>query len=392
MAKGKHGPRSSSAQVRHGVNRSGTSVTKQEPTRAAANTANQEPRSTPAPAQAAAGAGERLASTAKPEPPQAAAGAGRQLAAPAAREPRAVTNQGQQRTASGARPQGRGAPRRRLQRTPWWRQSGTLISAAVVAVLIVVVIFVFAAYKPGGGAQSGSGTAQTAPTSVVSAVTGVSSQVSSAVGTGGLADPLQAVSGAAILKGSSGKPELLYMGAEYCPYCAAERWSMIVALSRFGTFKNLGLTTSSSTDVYPNTATFTFYKSSYSSPYLSFASVEETTRNPQTPLQTPTAQQQQLMSQYDAPPYSQSSGGIPFVDIGNQYVTSGAGYSPQLLAGLSQQQIAAKLSNPHDPVTQAIVGNANYLTAAICQMTGQQPGAVCSSASIQHIEQQLPKR
>ena len=26
---------------------------------------------------------------------------------------------------------------------------------------------------------------------------------------------------------ANGKPEMLYMGAEYCPYCAAERWAMI---------------------------------------------------------------------------------------------------------------------------------------------------------------------
>ena len=38
---------------------------------------------------------------------------------------------------------------------------------------------------------------------------------------------------------ANGKPEVLYMGAEYCPYCAAERWAMIVALSRFGTFSGL---------------------------------------------------------------------------------------------------------------------------------------------------------
>ena len=36
-----------------------------------------------------------------------------------------------------------------------------------------------------------------------------------------------------------GKPEVLYIGAEYCPYCAAERWAMVQALSRFGTFSNL---------------------------------------------------------------------------------------------------------------------------------------------------------
>ena len=38
---------------------------------------------------------------------------------------------------------------------------------------------------------------------------------------------------------SGGKPEVLYMGAEYCPFCAAERWAMVVALSRFGTFSGL---------------------------------------------------------------------------------------------------------------------------------------------------------
>ena len=41
---------------------------------------------------------------------------------------------------------------------------------------------------------------------------------------------------------ASGKtvPEILYMGAEYCPYCAAQRWSTIIALSRFGKFSGLG--------------------------------------------------------------------------------------------------------------------------------------------------------
>ena len=34
----------------------------------------------------------------------------------------------------------------------------------------------------------------------------------------------------------TGKPEVLFVGAEYCPFCAAERWPLIVALSRFGHF------------------------------------------------------------------------------------------------------------------------------------------------------------
>jgi Domain of unknown function (DUF929) len=29
-----------------------------------------------------------------------------------------------------------------------------------------------------------------------------------------------------------GQPELLYIGADWCPYCASEQWAMIVALTR----------------------------------------------------------------------------------------------------------------------------------------------------------------
>ena len=76
------------------------------------------------------------------------------------------------------------------------------------------------------------------------------------------------------------------MGAEYCPYCAAERWGMIVALSRFGTFTGLQTTHSAAKDgagnaeVYPNTATWTFVHSSYTSKYLTFTPVEMNTNIP----------------------------------------------------------------------------------------------------------------
>src|SRR5438270_1263439 len=31
------------------------------------------------------------------------------------------------------------------------------------------------------------------------------------------------------------KPVFLFVGAQYCPFCAAERWAVVKALSRFGT-------------------------------------------------------------------------------------------------------------------------------------------------------------
>ena len=41
------------------------------------------------------------------------------------------------------------------------------------------------------------------------------------------------------------------------------------------------------------------------------------------------------------------------------------------------------------PVTQGIVGSANWITATICKVTGKQPAAVCSDPMIERLEQQL---
>jgi thiol-disulfide isomerase/thioredoxin len=190
-----------------------------------------------------------------------------------------------------------------------------------------------------------------------------------------------------ILRDATGKPVITYIGAEYCPYCAAERWALAVALSRFGTFSNLSGTHSSSTDVYPDTQTLSFYGSSYSSPYVSFNTVEGATNeqiNGAYPtLQTPTAQQNTLLSRYD------SSGNIPFLDIGNRYVITGASYSPQVLRGLSRTQIAGQLNDPSSAVAQAIDGAANNITAAICVVTGNVPSSVAGTPTIAAIEKNL---
>ncbi len=200
------------------------------------------------------------------------------------------------------------------------------------------------------------------------------------------------VSGSALTSG--GKPEFLYIGAEYCPYCAAQRWPMIIALSRFGTFSGLSTIHSSSTDAYPNTPTWTFYGSHYTSKYLTFVSVEETknyrignTTNTSVnyvPLQTPTSAQQSLLTKYDP---NQS---IPFLDIGGKYVGVGNPnpYGPQDLQGMSWTQVAAALRNPSSTIAQGALGTANYLTAAICKLTGNQPASACTPA-IKALEAKL---
>ncbi len=188
-------------------------------------------------------------------------------------------------------------------------------------------------------------------------------------------------------------PQIVYYGAEYCPYCAAERWATIVALSRFGKFTGLQTMASSPSDVAPNTPTFTFVKASYSSKYIVFTSVESADVN-RNPLQTPTKLEQALLTKYDSAAFFPSLSGnnnlpIPFLDLGNQFLISGASYDPGILAGQTREQIAAGLKSATSPITQAILAAANYQTAAICLLTGGKPGNVCTSAGVKAAAKKL---
>ena len=271
-----------------------------------------------------------------------------------------------------------------------------LAGGSILAVIVVVVAFVLIKQNSGSssGASASNGPTGAALTSLVNQTTSVPASVLDQVGAGGsqvTAKPITLNGGTPLTSG--GKPEMLYMGAEYCPFCAAERWSMIVALSRFGTFSGLATTHSASkngsgqAEVYPNTSTWTFANAKYTSNYLTFTPVEMQTNIPDpstggyTNLQTPTSEQQALMNKWNAPPYVPSGyqGSIPFIDFGNKYMISGASYNPQVLAGKTWAQISAALHNPSSQIAQAVNGTANYITAAICKLTGNQPATACTS-------------
>jgi Domain of unknown function (DUF929) len=276
--------------------------------------------------------------------------------------------------------------RQQARREERWERLKPVLGTVGIVIAAIIIFFTMRIGPSSANADIG----QLAPPAVVTGVTQVNPQTFATVQTGGITNPLVAIPNTPVLVDAMGKPEVVYIGAEYCPYCAAQRWSAIIALSRFGTFQGLHLTTSSSTDVYADTATFTFVGNSYTSQYVNFLPTEIQDRD-QNPLQSLTADDQALLNKYDAAPYSQSPGGIPFLDIGNQQIAFGSGINPQLLTGLSWQQIATDLSIPSNALTQQIVGNANYLTAAICQATGQKPASVCQAAPIPTISQQLGK-
>ena len=175
---------------------------------------------------------------------------------------------------------------------------------------------------------------------------------------------------------------MFFYGAEFAPYAAAERWPLVLALSRFGTFNQLGLMQSSATTAFANLSTFTFWNVSYSSRWLILESVERySSLNPTGArylgLQTPDARQAAAIASYGTSPTTFS-----LLDVANRYVLDGAAFTPGVLAGLSQDQIAGDLSMPASPLTQAVVSAANEITAAICSVDGDRPDAVCESRGV----------
>lgn len=266
--------------------------------------------------------------------------------------------------ASGAR----AARRRRLLAT---------VVAPIAVVVAIVAIFVVVKASSGGSPKQGQG-ASAAAASVIRDVTSVPAAVLDAVGVGSVTALPKALSGAPLTAG--GLPQVLYVGAEFCPYCAAERWGIAVALSRFGTFTNLGQTASNPSDVYPNTATLDFHGARYTSSYLAFTGKEIESNTPApgggyTALDTLTPAEQSLFT-------SVGGGSFPFLDIGGKYVITGASYLPSVLAGKTHEQIAAALSDPGSSVARAVDGTANVITAAVCASTANKPAAVCTASGV----------
>jgi len=280
---------------------------------------------------------------------------------------------------------------------PTGSRNGVYIAWGSVALVVVIIAVLFIVNATKSTTQDLSYTPVTpAPAQVVKDVTTIPLSTWNKVGV-----TSQSVSKPTILSGQpamtlDGKsPAMLYYGAEYCPYCAAERWAMAAALARFGTWSNLQITASSHTDVDASTHTFSFHGATLDSPYLTFRAIEQYTNVPvsgtpgaYTNLQNPNKEQAAILAKYSSSKYlpnASSSGGIsfPFVDINNLALFSGASYDPQILAGQSWTDISGGLSDPTNPATQAILTTGNYMSAAICNATKGQPGSVCTSSGVQ---------
>jgi hypothetical protein len=261
---------------------------------------------------------------------------------------------------------------------------------AVGAVILIVAIMVVVKVATNGNGNQGNAAGNASSASVVGKVTSVPASVFNRVGAGTANNGPGSIKGGGTPLSAHGKPEILYVGAEYCPFCAAERWPVVAALSRFGTWSGVGLTSSASNDYAPDTPTLTFHGASYSSPYISFAGFETTDRNHQ-PLDNLPASLSSIFNKFDSPPYVDQSaaGTIPFVYYAGKYMSNGASLDPLALHGMTHAQVAKAMHDPNSAVAKAVDGSANTITATICKLTGGKPGNVCSSPGVQAAAKKL---
>ncbi len=283
----------------------------------------------------------------------------------------------------------RAAALREQQRKREARRKMLTIGGITVAVIAVVLAIVLPyALKDKKNNKASSSLRSAASPAVVQQLTTIPSATYEAVGAGNTVSSPKKVSGTPLTSG--GKPEFFYYGAEYCPYCATERWAVVTALSRFGTWSNLQQTTSASQDSPPSIPTFSFYGAKFTSQYLTFQSLETYTNqqsgNFYSTLQKPSKEQQALVEKYDG-----SNGSIPFLDFGNKYTSAGATYEYQVLQGKSWDEIASQVRDPSTDTSKGVLGAANSITAALCNMTNGQPGSVCNLPEISKLRTALNK-
>jgi len=253
------------------------------------------------------------------------------------------------------------------RRSPW-----TWVTLAAVGVALLTIVVV-AVTRSGGAGSSSAPVAEGAllPRSNRAIAPGVLQSIHQV---------------SATPRVENGKPIVFFMGGQFCPFCAADRWAFVKATSRFGTWGNLRPLSSqrgqtATTACRPTT----WVDASYQSDLLSMhhKEVADTDGNQ---LQSLEGVEQDFVNQYDP------SGGFPFMVVSGSpgQFTVGLAYSPALIQGQSFDALRAAVDSDADtPAVKAIDDEADAITALLCRTTGGKPGNVCSVPSILALTNQL---
>jgi hypothetical protein len=244
---------------------------------------------------------------------------------------------------------------------------------AVIAVIVVIVVVGVSQHKKG---TSSANAITPAGASITDVITKAASDTSATPDFSGIAGPPKSLSGSG-LNGSGGHPEVLYVGGEFCPNCAATRWSLAIALSRFGTLSDLKQTTSSEGSL----ATLSFQGSSYTSQYIDAVLKENEGQNHEE-IDKLTSSEQSLFS-------SVGQNGYPFIDFGGKWAQVGTLLNPNDFSGKSHDDVVKAIGDPNSKLGKEIRAGADVYTAIICETTNNQPSDVCSSQGVKAAESAL---
>jgi thiol-disulfide isomerase/thioredoxin len=284
------------------------------------------------------------------------------------------------------RAKGRPAPRRGEAGSPP-SEAPRIIAFSSLLVLVVAVVVILLVYLTRGSSSTGPGAGKTPvfmslPASALSQLAAVPDSVLNAVPDSEFAqiNPPRKISGSQLRE--AGKPEILYIGAEWCPYCAAERWPLALALAKFGTLSNVKQGYSAGApEVYPHTPTLSFDGTTYTSQYVSFVPVENQNIDRKVIHQVST-EQMQLWNRYD-----NGQPAFPFIDIANRFKVD-TQYNPQVLSGYTPTQVISSLQSPGSTLARTIAAAADEIIAAICETTASK-APVCSLDGVKRASAHL---
>jgi len=110
---------------------------------------------------------------------------------------------------------------------------------AVAAVVAIVVALI--AVKLTSGPTHGTASESLASAALVRQITTVPTATLAQVSPGQATTQLEKVERPGPVLTINGKPTIVFVSEESCPFCAAERWALTVALSRFGSRRTASL-------------------------------------------------------------------------------------------------------------------------------------------------------
>jgi hypothetical protein len=169
------------------------------------------------------------------------------------------------------------------------------------------------------------------------------------------------------------KVRVFFLGAQYWPFCAAERWALVSALERFGTLTGYTPETHA-----PGLAgfrlvpTYDLRTAVYTSAYLAYSDKEIFDKD-NTPLDTFDNDEQSIVDQFNP------QATFPFLIINGQYAQFDSGYSPGLIDGMDFATLRSQLdAGEQNDATNAINAEADLITKYLCHSTGGEPATTCN--------------